>query len=226
MRQLAEVTSTNDALRAWASAGAPHGSAVLAASQTAGRGRLGRTWRAPAGAAVLLSVLVRRPLPAHKVPLLSLGAAVATAQACGAATRIKWPNDVLAPDGRKLAGVLCEAEWGADGLGFAILGIGVNVTAAPPLPTATYLAELGPPPARVALAQAIVDGVLRQVRRIEEAPAEMLADWRERSVTLGRAVQVGGLSGTAMDVDPDGALRILQADGTEVRAVTGDLGFL
>ena len=220
---LATTTSTNDELRRLAQDGAPHGAAVVAEHQSAGRGRLGRVWEAPPGSAVLLSVLIRRPLPAGKVPLLCLGAAVATARAAGAHYRIKWPNDVLAPDGRKVAGILAEAEWGSGELSYAILGIGVNVSAAPPLDTAACLEEIGGPCDRLALVERIVEGVLAEAARIETEPASMLDEWRSRSATLGRVVRIGEVVGTAVDIDPDGALRVLGDDGREVRVLTGDV---
>src|SRR4051795_8952633 len=114
--------STSDRARELAGAGAPHGALVTAAEQTAGRGRQGRTWSAPPGSALLMS-LVLRDAP----PLLPLLAAVAVAQACGEQARIKWPNDVLL-DGRKVAGILAE---GRPAEGWAVLGIGVNVAVSP-----------------------------------------------------------------------------------------------
>ncbi len=115
---LRATTSTNDRARELAGAGAPHGTLVTADEQSAGRGRQGRAWSAPAGDALLMSVVVREPLD-----LLPLAAAVAVAQVCGPAARIKWPNDVLIDD-RKVAGILAE---GRPQEGWAVVGIGVNV---------------------------------------------------------------------------------------------------
>src|SRR3954468_22320857 len=115
---LRETASTNDRARALAMAGAPHGTLVTAASQTAGRGRQGRRWIAPPGRGLLASLVVREP-PA----LLPLFGAVAVADTVGPAARIKWPNDVLV-DGRKVAGILAE---GRPADGWAVLGIGLNV---------------------------------------------------------------------------------------------------
>lgn len=216
------VGSTNDEARRLAADGAPHGTAVLADAQTAGRGRLGRRWEAPPGACVLMSVVVRTPLPPERVALLSLGAAVATARACGEAYRIKWPNDVLAPDGRKVAGILAEAEWDAGRLRFAVVGIGVNVRAAPDLPGAGYLEALGPPRDRDTLALAIRDGVLAEAERAGRDPDGLLAGWRAASHTLGRHVRVGVVEGTAIDVDAAGALVVRTQAGVE-RVLAGDV---
>jgi BirA family biotin operon repressor/biotin-[acetyl-CoA-carboxylase] ligase len=117
--------STNDAGRALAAAGAPSGTLVLAEEQTAGRGRQGRTWVAPRGRALTLSVVVRADPAA--LALLPLAAAVAVCEACErvAAVRcaVKWPNDVWT-DERKVAGILVEARPQE---GWAVLGIGLNV---------------------------------------------------------------------------------------------------
>ena len=220
-----ETASTNDDLRARAEGGAPHGTALAARHQTAGRGRLGRVWESPPGANLLVSVLVRRDLPAAKVPLLCLGAAVATADLAGRIYRIKWPNDVLAPDGRKVAGILAEADWSpGGGLQWAILGIGVNLAAAPLLATATTLLETdGVARDLEASAEALVAGVLREAEAVERDPAAMLGRWRRRSATLGKTVRIGDVEGVAVDVDPDGALRVRAADGREHRVVAGDV---
>lgn len=222
-----ETTSTNDALRGWSrEAPLPHGAAVAARHQTSGRGRQGRRWESPPGSACLLSVLIRRPLTPGQAPLLCLAAAVATADVAGRPYRIKWPNDVLAPDGRKVGGILAEAEWnsGARHLDHAIVGIGLNVTGHPALGTATDLEEVdGVVRDVVQLADALRTGLLEWVERLEEAPARVLSAWTARSATLGRAVRVGAVEGTAVAVDPDGALRVRTASGREERVLAGDV---
>ena len=126
-----EIDSTNRRARELASAGAPHGTLVTAGAQTAGRGRQGRRWEAPAGSALLCSLVLR-----EFDALLSLRAGLAVADVAGEAARVKWPNDVQV-DGRKVAGVLVE---GRPHEGWAVVGIGVNVSAAPSdLPDAAAL---------------------------------------------------------------------------------------
>lgn len=203
----AEVSSTQDVVRAWAAAGEPHGRALIADGQVAGRGRLGRRWEAAPGDALLLSVLLRPGLRVDRLPLLALAAAVAVREACGPALRIKWPNDLLAPDGRKVAGLLAEVEGDA-----VVLGVGVNLVAAP-LPTAACLAELGLGAPREALGPRLVAALLRAVERVRRDPAEVLQRWREGADTLGRVVRVGGVEGVAEDLGPDGALLVRTADG-------------
>src|ERR1700689_3118919 len=120
---LRRTDSTNERARELAGAGAPHGTLVTASEQTAGRGRQGRRWSAPAGSSLLMSLLLRSP-----PPLLPLAAAVAVCDVVGESARIKWPNDIVLPADRdalaKLAGILIE---GRPQEGWAVLGIGINV---------------------------------------------------------------------------------------------------
>src|SRR5262249_16427568 len=123
------LASTQTVARAWAQDGAPEGAVVLADYQTAGRGQRGRSWAAPAGSALLFSVVLRPPVPVARWPEIPLAAGCAIAGGVETAgpvvARLKWPNDVVV-DGRKVAGVLAEGVAGAPPL--VILGIGVNVS--------------------------------------------------------------------------------------------------
>jgi BirA family biotin operon repressor/biotin-[acetyl-CoA-carboxylase] ligase len=191
--RLARTPSTQDAARAL-----PIGSVVVADHQTAGRGRLGRRWETPPGAALLASFV----LPAR--PLASLAAGVAVAAACADADpgrrssadiRLKWPNDVLL-DGRKLAGILVERVDDAR----CVVGIGVNLTWAPP-----GAAALGAD--REALLAAL-RGELG--RRFAADDAAVLEAWRGLADTLGRRVRVElpneAFEGIAEALAPDGSL--------------------
>lgn len=219
----ATAGSTNDLLRDLAHDGAPHGTAVATDHQTAGRGRHGRVWQMPPGAGLAVSVLVRAALPPRNVPLVGFAAAVATADACGAPFVLKWPNDVLAPDGKKVAGILAEAEWDKDRPAFVVVGIGVNVHAAPDLPTATSLAAAvaDVPPVRD-LAETITHGTLARIQQLLDDPPALLAAWRTRA-RLGMPVRIGAVEGVAEDVDNDGALLVRGARGALVRVLAGDL---
>src|SRR6478672_1752431 len=126
---LRRTDSTNERARALALAGAPHGTLVTASEQSAGRGRQGRRWEAPAGSSVLMSLVVRWPDTERAPSLLPLIAAVAVCDAVGPPALIKWPNDIVVPDPgdgplHKLAGILVESRpqqcW-------AVVGVGVNV---------------------------------------------------------------------------------------------------
>ncbi|MCB9685735.1 MAG: biotin--[acetyl-CoA-carboxylase] ligase [Alphaproteobacteria bacterium] len=219
LRSVDVTASTNDDARAWAREGAPHGAAVVARRQTAGRGRLGRRWESEAAGNVYLSVILRRRWEPSRVPLACLAAAIAVAEEAGEAYGIKWPNDVLAPDGRKVSGILAEAEWEGGELAFLVVGVGVNVSAAPALPTATSLCADGTPRDADDFARAVV----RRLIEVVELPSEVLLDrWRARSATLGRRVRVGEVEGVAEDVDTDGALLVRTATGP-TRVLAGDV---
>jgi BirA family biotin operon repressor/biotin-[acetyl-CoA-carboxylase] ligase len=129
-----EVGSTNDLAAAAADRGAPEGTTYVAGAQTAGRGRLGRTWFSPPGAGLYVSTIVRRPSLA---PWITLAGGVAVADGIRAATalplQIKWPNDIVAVGGggfrarRKIAGILAEASSGPEGMSHVVLGVGINL---------------------------------------------------------------------------------------------------
>jgi BirA family biotin operon repressor/biotin-[acetyl-CoA-carboxylase] ligase len=204
---LRQTDSTNSRARELALAGAPHGTLVTATEQSAGRGRQGRTWSAPGGRALLMSLVLRDP-----PTLLPLAAAVAVADVCGAGARIKWPNDVWI-EGRKAAGILVE---GRPFEGWAILGIGLNVAMRredfPPelRDTATGLGrEPGELEATLAELLAALD------RRLAEAGETTLAAWRERDALLGREISWNGGRGVAAGVDASGQLVVdLPGGGT------------
>ena len=197
--------STNVRARELAVAGAPDGTLVTAAEQSAGRGRQGRTWSAPAGSALLCSLVLRSP-PA----LLSLRAGVAVAATVSrlaglspAAIGIKWPNDVLV-DGRKVAGILVEARPQED---WAVLGIGLNVAVSVdqlPLEIRDSAGTLGLAPAAI---ESVLAELLGQLERWRTAPtAEVLDALRARDALFGREVGWEGGSGVAAGIDGDGRL--------------------
>ena len=166
----------------------PIGSVVVTDHQSAGRGRLDRRWEAPPGTALLASFV----LPRH--PLLSLAAGVAAAEACGPGVGLKWPNDLMV-DGRKAGGILVEVSAGK-----AVVGIGINLSAAPP-----GAATVNQP------RDALLENLRAALARWSVAePAEVLMRWRELSVTLGQVVRVElpgrVIEGIATDVDDSGAL--------------------
>jgi BirA family biotin operon repressor/biotin-[acetyl-CoA-carboxylase] ligase len=136
VRHFAEIDSTNRYLLDLARAGAPEGAVAVADFQSAGRGRLGRRWEAPAGANLLASVLLRPTLDPEELPLCTAAVALAAADACGRGAgvdpELKWPNDLMV-GGRKLAGILAEAIPAGAELGPAVVvGLGLNVRWPPP----------------------------------------------------------------------------------------------
>jgi len=213
---LAEVGSTNDEVAGRARGGAAEGVVVVADRQTAGRGRRGRTWDAPAGSSLLVSVLLRPPAPHLAVVASGLAAVDACREAAGAATTLKWPNDLVAEGGAKLAGILAEAVGGGDAV---VVGLGLNVDWGDvPLPAgATSLAGMGRPTDRTSL---LVAYLVALESRCRQAPAPLMADYRAACSTIGRQVRVelpGGraLEGTATAVDDDGRLVV---DGRAIAA--------
>jgi BirA family transcriptional regulator, biotin operon repressor / biotin---[acetyl-CoA-carboxylase] ligase len=205
---LRRTDSTNSRARVLAAAGAPHGTLVTAAEQTAGRGRQGRAWSAPPGRALLCSLVLR-----ELDPLLPLQAALAVADLARWAAldaRIKWPNDVLV-DGRKLAGILVE---GRPQEGWAVLGIGVNVAVrAEDLPEElrSTAATLGLEPADVEPALAELLAALW--RRATEPPSRTLADYRALDALSGREIHWSGGEGVAEGIADDGNLLVRTAGG-------------
>jgi BirA family biotin operon repressor/biotin-[acetyl-CoA-carboxylase] ligase len=207
--------STNDHAKALAAAGAPHGTLVTAGEQHAGRGRQGRTWTAPAGRALLLS-LVLREWPA----VLPLAAAVAVADVAGPEAAIKWPNDVLLAGG-KVAGILVE---GRPQEGWAVLGIGLNVAvrgADLPAELRGRAATLGLEPAAI---EPLLAALLRALgARLAQEPAALLAAFRERDALRGRAVRWQRGAGVAAGVDEAGRLLVDLPDGTRAALDAGEV---
>jgi BirA family transcriptional regulator, biotin operon repressor / biotin---[acetyl-CoA-carboxylase] ligase len=209
------TSSTSDRARELALAGAPHGALVTAGEQTAGRGRQGRAWSAPPGAALLMS-LVLRDAP----PLLPLIAAVAVAETCGPQAAIKWPNDVLV-GGRKVAGILAE---GRPYEGWTVLGIGVNVAVAPqqlPPELRATAGTLGRPRAAVEPFLAELLAALQQTLTLEGGA--LLDAWRARDALAGREVTWGAGSGIARGVDGDGRLLVERPDGSTAALDAGEV---
>ncbi|UCH78176.1 MAG: biotin--[acetyl-CoA-carboxylase] ligase [Candidatus Coatesbacteria bacterium] len=227
------VATTMAAAEAAAAVGAPHGTAVLAEGQTAGRGRRGRSWASPSRLGLYLSVVLERRRAPPEITVLPLLAGVAVAEAIAAETAVavgvKWPNDLLA-GGAKVGGILAEAHRDP---GVVIVGIGVNCWHClfdfpPDLPyLATSLAMAGAASLdRTALAAAILNDLGRWLERwAEEGVETVLAAWRERNVTLGRRVRVAdtGVVGLAAEVADDGALVVVEDDGREYRIQAGDV---
>jgi BirA family transcriptional regulator, biotin operon repressor / biotin---[acetyl-CoA-carboxylase] ligase len=209
------ATSTNDRARELASQGAPHGTLVTAAAQTAGRGRQGRTWSAPPGASLLCSVVVREP-----PRLLPLVAGVAVAEAIGGEARIKWPNDIHLA-GRKVAGILVE---GRPQERWAVVGAGVNVA----VELDDLPGELRETAGTLGLTASDVEDVLtRYLAALERAlalpPARLLDAWRARDALRDQAVSWAAGTGIARGVDADGRLVVEVADGGRVALDAGEV---
>jgi BirA family transcriptional regulator, biotin operon repressor / biotin---[acetyl-CoA-carboxylase] ligase len=235
----AETGSTNDIAAALAEGGAPEGTTVVAAAQSAGRGRFGRQWFSPPGAGLYVSVICRT---AAAAPLLTLAGGVAVADgirvATGLPVHIKWPNDVVVEAGtplrrRKLAGVLAEASTGADGLQHVILGFGVNLRSAAFPPELSDRAtsvetELGrAPETGPVLAEALAALNTRVAELAAGDAAAVLDRWRALAPSArGTAVEwdtpAGTLSGVSAGIADDGAL-LVRTGGRIERIISGEL---
>lgn len=231
------IGSTNDEAKRLAAEGAPEGTLVIAEEQTAGRGRLGRRWLAPAGTALLFSLVLRSPLPLDRAAQLSMAVALGAAEAIEAETGLpvylKWPNDLLTR-GRKVGGLLTETSVVGDRLEWAVVGLGLNVNldfTAPGLEAladqATSLRlELGHPVDRVRLLQMLLLhteahlALIYQGHSLHQAFNDRLA-YRGEPVVV--EAPMGRLSGTIMEVDAHGWLRLRQADGRVTSVAVGDV---
>lgn len=220
-RHYRSTDSTNTRARELAAAGAPHGTVVTAAEQSAGRGRQGRTWTAPPGGALLYSAIVRPLDERHLMLPLAVPLAVCESAAelqPGVECGVKWPNDVHL-DGRKLAGILIEARPQD---GWAVVGVGLNLAIEPhqfPLElrdSATSLRDVSPSRAGAALSRRLSDW-------LEADPETVLAAWRDRDVLRGRQIEWDGGSGVADGVDERGYLLVIAADGDRVALGAGEV---
>lgn len=210
-----EVDSTQRLAREAAVGGAPHGTAFVASAQLAGRGRLGRSWQSEPGQNLLLSVVLRPDVPVAEAPLLSLGAAAGLAITFD--LRVKWPNDLMSADGRKVGGLLAELDVRGDRVGFVILGLGLNVNQLEfPGLAATSLRALGGGGEAINL-EGVAETARKAILAWSTHPAR-LDEWRRVSHTLGRRVRVGDREGIATAIRDDGALIV----GGEA-VLTGDV---
>jgi BirA family transcriptional regulator, biotin operon repressor / biotin---[acetyl-CoA-carboxylase] ligase len=229
-----EVGSTNAVLAARAADDAPEGAVLVAEHQAAGRGRLDRTWTSPPRAGLTVSVLLRPDVPAARrgwLPLLTgIALAEAVGEVTGVRTSLKWPNDLLAVDGTKLAGILAEATGGA-----VVVGTGLNVSTRreelPPTGTSLSLVT-GAPVDRGPVLLAYLRGLERRYREWTAALGDPVASGLARDYlawcsTVGAEVAVtmpdgSTLEGTATAVDWDGRL-VLQAAAGTVELASGDV---
>lgn len=235
----ATTGSTNTELTARARDGAAEGTVLVTEHQTAGRGRLDRTFETPARAALTFSVLLRPGVPPHRYGWLPLIMGVAAVRGlervAGVGAALKWPNDVLLGD-RKLAGILSEAVTGPEGTA-VVVGTGLNVSQTEdelPVPTATSLTVADAPcvdrdPLLRAVLRAFAERYAAWTGHGGDAEAAGLAEeYRDCCATIGRAVRVhlpGGrlLEGAATGVDADGRLTVRAADGTGTHLSAGDV---
>ncbi|GAA4717888.1 biotin--[acetyl-CoA-carboxylase] ligase [Isoptericola chiayiensis] len=246
---VAETASTQADLVERARSGRADPAVLVAERQTAGRGRAGRSWEAPARSALTVSFLLRPHVPSAALgwlPLLAGLAVVRTLGPGGVPARLKWPNDVLLPGGsdvdgygryRKVAGVLAEVVPDGGEVPAVVLGVGLNVDQEPgelPVPTATSLRLVGGAGMdRSELLVALTGELLSTLAQWEAADGDaveagLAGEYAEVSATLGSTVRVelaggsGVVVGEALRVADDGALVVGTPDG-ERHVSAGDV---
>ncbi len=229
------TTSTQIWVRDWARLGAKEGLAVQALEQTAGRGRLQRDWHSPYNEGLYISVLLRPAIPLIQANRLTMLVSLAAIEACQTVAGVtpvpKWPNDLLL-HGRKLAGVLTELENQGDQLGYAVIGLGLNVNSdfmgTPLAETAVSLQQAtGHSVTLSVLRDAYLDALERRYQRFLSGESPLSA-WKAHLEPLGRSVRVVQsdrvvIEGVAVDVTADGALLVQESDGAIHTIWAGDV---
>lgn len=232
------VGSTNTLLKERAAAGAPEGTVILSGAQTAGRGRLGRSFYSPPGTGLYMSLLLRPKLAAAESTDITACAAVAVAEAieeaAGVPTGIKWVNDVLIR-GKKVCGILTEASVDCESgmMNYVVTGIGINLRP----PAGDFPEELRAiagaifeedalPDQRCHLAAAVLDRFLGYYRCLSSR--EYAEGYRKRSVVLGKSIFLLSpgqepVPARALDIDDDFALLVQLGDGSVKRVNTGEV---
>lgn len=237
---LATTGSTNDVLRDLAALGEPHGTAVFADEQTAGRGRAGKArWITPAGTSIALSVLLRPHLPPSQMGWLSLLAGVAAADALREVATVpamlKWPNDVLIR-GRKVGGILLESKVSGVRIDHAIIGIGLNVNV--PAAALGPMPEMALPPTSVMdegdtavsredLLVALLQHMEREYVALPGGAPSLRARYRALLEMMGQPVRVLSdgppLDAVAEDVAEDGGLVLRLPSGERRTVLAGEV---
>lgn len=238
-----EVASTNEVLRHLSKAGAREGTVVLAEGQSAGRGRLGKSWFSPSGVNLYASVLFRPAIGPEAAPVFSFIASLGLAGAIGALglpAAIKWPNDTLVGR-RKVAGVLAEVATSGDRLDYVILGVGVNLN----VERSRLLEALGEAGhAAASLRELLGKEVERNLFAArffnsldewfrvyrDQGSAPVLKAWRERDILTGRRVQVregqAAFDGRVLGVHTDGQLVVEDSKGVTRKVAAGEVRLL
>jgi BirA family transcriptional regulator, biotin operon repressor / biotin---[acetyl-CoA-carboxylase] ligase len=231
-----EVDSTQDCARIAAQNGEPEGLCILAMRQRCGRGRLGRTWIAPPGKNLSISIVLYPRIVPHLAGLIGLGASIAVCESLNELAnlnaKLKWPNDVLISN-KKIAGILSEASIAVGKINYIILGIGLNLNSTmedfPPelhgQATSLFM-ETGKIFDTIFAAEVILEhfnGIYTQV--IQQGPEFIKELWMTRWQHKGKQVEVNGIRGTGKELGDDGAL-IIETDGKFQRITSGEVTIL
>lgn len=231
------IDSTNTYAKDLARRGAPQGTVILAGSQTAGRGRMGRSFHSPEGSGIYMSVILRPDCPARELMHLTCAAGTAMCDAVeavfGIRPGIKWINDLVLQS-RKIGGILTELGFAADGsVDYAVIGIGINCNqpqeSFPPelqsIASSLY-AVTGKRVSTASLIAAMLISLEEISQRLLTGKAEIMDRYRRDCLTLGKEVQLhGALTGPAfaLDIDEDGGLLVRLEDGTVHTVQSGEV---
>ncbi len=226
---LAETVSTMETARDLARGGCPDFTVVIAGKQSAGRGRLRRLWDSQSGG-LYFTLVIRPEIPPVWSYRYNFAASLELARTLrkmlGVNVDVKWPNDLLIGE-KKVSGMLSEMDAEADRVTFISIGIGLNVNneISADVPNAVSLRQVvGRPISRKKLLGAFLDNYKKRIS--EDSLESVVADWKEQTVTLGRAVTIvtpkESISGTAVDVDANGGLLVRLENGELQTVVYGD----
>ncbi len=237
-----EIGSTNQRAKELGLAGAEEGTLILAEYQSAGRGRLGRTWHSPPGLNIYMSLVLRPDLPPARAPLLTLTAGLAGSEAIGRVIgqqpQVKWPNDLILQD-RKIAGILSEMEVQDSSVRFVVLGVGINVNPAEddfPPELRDQAGSLRIATGRTWDRNLVLAAFLSELEKYYKLLCqgqwdEVLNTYRRVCQTIGSRVRFDRkgtlIEGMAMDLDHTRAVLVKQdKDGRIVAITTGDVSLL
>ncbi len=231
------VGSTNDEVKQMAEKGAPEGLMIIADTQTAGKGRRGRTWKTPSGVNIAMSYLLRPDFVPDIAPMMTLIMALAAADGINKATDletgIKWPNDIVI-NGKKLVGILTEMSIEPDYINYVVVGTGINVNQEEfpedIISTATSLInETGHRISRASVAGAVTTAFEKyySIFRKHDDLSELVEEYNSRCVNVGREVRVldpkGEWNGIAEGINDKGELLVTREDGTQTCVYAGEV---
>lgn len=232
------LDSTNTYLKKRAAGGAPEGTVVIANAQTAGRGRMGRSFASAPGLGIYLSMLLRPSTEAECVQSLTAGTAVAVCRAiervCGVAPGIKWINDLFLK-GKKICGILCESSVKSGSAEYVVLGIGLNVITRPQdFPeelrgtAGSLYSQTGIVYERGKLISAMISELSAMYEAWKTDPRALLDDYRRRCIVLGKTVEVSPVTGgvftaAAEEISDDFGLVLRLPDGSTSTVHSGEV---
>jgi len=228
------LESTNNKAYELAESGEAEGTLVIAETQTAGRGRLGRKWISPEGGGIYFSLILRPDMESDKIPVITLVAAVSIQKAikkiCGIDAGIKWPNDILIA-GKKVCGILTEIKAQPDMVDFLILGVGINVNTPLkklPIGATSLKKESSGSVSRIKLMRQILTEIEKDYLKLKQDGFNSLrAECKKLSIVLNKQITINEhhrvLEGIAVDIDEKGVLIVKMESGERKRIFSGTI---